>query len=164
MTRSGSWLRSSSAALPVGRLENLIALRGQAHSQELTNGRLVIDDQNLRRRGGHAAVSNFCGSVGIGSLIVNTAPVRSVRFAGDNRAVHGLDEAARNREAQPRPRAHVVGLPAPDRTCRRYAPDRRAESRRPRPRPASQPNPGLASSGCARSCRPAHTWPHCPRG
>src|SRR3954454_13519311 len=67
-------------SLASGRLENLIALGRKAHFQKLADGRLVIDDQNLRWRGGHAAVSNFCISAGMGSLIVNTARVRSVRF------------------------------------------------------------------------------------
>ena len=67
--------------LAVRRLKSLIALRRQSHPQELTNGRLVIDHQNLERGCGHAAVSNFRVSVGTGSVIVNIAPVRSVRFA-----------------------------------------------------------------------------------
>src|SRR5690348_13326549 len=72
--------QESKRGLAGRRLKNFVALCGQAHFQELTDWRFVIDDQNLWRRGGHAAVSNFCDSVGIGSLIVNTAPVRSVRL------------------------------------------------------------------------------------
>ena len=67
--------------LAIGRFDNLIALRGQSHAQELADRRLVVDHQHAKRCGGHAATSSRCRSRGIGRLIVNTAPVRSVRFA-----------------------------------------------------------------------------------
>ena len=58
--------------------------------------------------------------------MVNTAPVRSVRFGGGDGAVQGLDEAARDREPQAGAGAHLVALLRRDRTCRRCAPGRSA--------------------------------------
>ncbi len=46
----------------------------------------------------------------MGRVMVNTAPGRSVRFAAADRAVQGLDEAARDGQAQPGARAHLVAL------------------------------------------------------
>ena len=46
-------------------------------------------------------------------MIVNTAPVRSVRFAAEIVPPQGLDEAARDRQAQPGAGAHLVALPRP---------------------------------------------------
>ena len=67
--------------LAVRRLQDFVALRAQAHAQQLADGRLVIDHQNLERSRAHAAVSSCLVAGGTGSLIVNTAPGRSVRFA-----------------------------------------------------------------------------------
>ena len=47
---------------------------------------------------------------GTGRLMVNTAPVRSVRFAAAIVPPHGLDEAARDGEAEPRAGAHLIAL------------------------------------------------------
>ena len=110
MTRSGFCSSSSSAVLPFGRVENLVALRGKAHAQQLADRRLVVDDQDLQRRGAHAAVSSFFAAAGIGSRMVNTAPLRSVRFAAVDRAVHRLDEAARDGEPEAGAGAHLVAL------------------------------------------------------
>src|SRR5665213_2439071 len=66
--------------LAVGRLQNLITLRAQAHAQQLADRRFVIDDQNPEGGGVHAAVSSRVDSAGTGSRIVNTAPGRSLRF------------------------------------------------------------------------------------
>src|SRR5581483_2485181 len=62
------------------RFDDLIALCGQARAQEPPNGRFVVDDQHLERRGAHAA-SNRCGEFGMGKMIVKMAPLRSRRFA-----------------------------------------------------------------------------------
>src|SRR5258707_672587 len=69
--------------LAVGSLQNFIALGGQPHAQELADRSLIIDNQNLGRSSIHAAVSSRWDGAGTGSLIVNTAPVRSVRFAAE---------------------------------------------------------------------------------
>ena len=61
--------------LAVRRLQDFVALRAQAHAQQLADGRLVIDHQNLERGRAHAAVSSCLVAGGIGSLIVKTAPV-----------------------------------------------------------------------------------------
>src|SRR6266436_5183735 len=63
--------------LAVGSLQNFIALRCQPHAQELADRALVIDHKDLGRSGTHAAVSRRWDCGGTGSLIVNTAPVRS---------------------------------------------------------------------------------------
>src|SRR5258708_19659642 len=71
-------------ALPifgVRRFQDFVALRAQPHAQQLTDRRLVVDHQNLERCRAHAAVSNRSTAGGIGSLIANTAPLRSLRFA-----------------------------------------------------------------------------------
>ncbi len=65
----------------VGGLQDVMPLRAQPHTQELADGRLIVDDQHTERRGGHAAVSSCRGSAGTGSVIVKTAPLRSVRLA-----------------------------------------------------------------------------------
>ncbi len=67
--------------LAVRRLEDLVALRAQPHPQQLADRRLVIDDQDAEWGGAHAALSTFLTAAGTGSVIVNTAPDRSVRFA-----------------------------------------------------------------------------------
>ena len=77
----GLLLEQLERGLAVGRFEDFIALRAQAHAQQLADRRLVVDDQDPERGGAHAAVSSRSAFAGIGSLIVNTAPVRSVRLA-----------------------------------------------------------------------------------
>src|SRR5262249_50340564 len=67
--------------LAIRRFQDLVALRAQSHAQQLTDGRLVIHDQNFEGSSAHAAVSSCALPGGIGSLIANMAPVRSVRFA-----------------------------------------------------------------------------------
>src|SRR5262249_25337449 len=67
--------------LSVRRLEHLIALRAEPHTQELADRRLVVDYQDPQRRRVHAALSSFWPAAGTGSEIVNAAPARSVRFA-----------------------------------------------------------------------------------
>src|SRR5207244_3621798 len=67
--------------LAVRRFQDFVALRAQPHAQQLTDRRLVVDHQNLERCRAHAAVSNRSTAGGIGSLIANTAPLRSLRFA-----------------------------------------------------------------------------------
>ena len=78
--RSGSLASCSSPALPLWRFEDFVALAGQAHAQQFADRRLVVDHQDPERGGAHAAVSNWLGCAGIGSLMVNAAPVRSVRL------------------------------------------------------------------------------------
>ena len=67
--------------LAVRRLQDVVALRAQAHAQQFADGRLVIDHENLERGRAHAAVSSCLVAGGTGNLIVKTAPGRSGRFA-----------------------------------------------------------------------------------
>ena len=67
----------------VGGFEDVVALRAQTHAKKLADRRLVVDDENLGSGGAHAATSSCSARAGIGSLIVNTAPLRSVRFAAE---------------------------------------------------------------------------------
>src|SRR4029077_8830200 len=87
--------------LAVRRLDDLIALRGEAHAQQFADWWLVIDDQYADRSGAHAAASNFCRSRGIGRLMVKAAPLRSVRLAA---AIVPCMASTKPREmARPRP-------------------------------------------------------------
>src|SRR5439155_9093905 len=61
--------------------ENFIAMRAQAHPKQFPNGRLIVNHKDLGRGSAHPTVSNCLTLVGIGSVIVNTAPLRSGRFA-----------------------------------------------------------------------------------
>src|SRR5712675_1804105 len=70
-------------ALAVRGFEHVVALRAQPHPQQFSDRRLVVDDQNLDWSGGHAAVSSASRAAGIGSRMVNTAPLRSVRLAAE---------------------------------------------------------------------------------
>src|SRR5262249_52860071 len=67
--------------LAVRCFQDFITLRAQSHSQQLADRWLVIDDEDFKRGSAHAAVSNCSPAGGIGSLIANTAPLRSLRFA-----------------------------------------------------------------------------------
>ena len=108
--------------LAVRRFEHLVALGAKPHAQQLADGRLVVDDQNLQGSGAHAAVTRFRSAAGTGRLIVNTAPLPIGTVRRDDRAVHGLDEAARDRQARARCQRAPGRPSAPDRTCRRCAP------------------------------------------
>src|SRR5262249_34562432 len=66
--------------LSVRRLQHFVALARQAHAKQLADRRLVVDHQDAQR-GAHAAVSSCRGCTGMGSRMVKTAPLRSVRFA-----------------------------------------------------------------------------------
>src|ERR1700681_3700934 len=70
-------------SLAVGGFQNFVALGAEPHPQQLADRRLIVDDQDLDRRGVHAAVSSAADAAGIGSLMVSTAPLRSVRFAAE---------------------------------------------------------------------------------
>src|SRR5262249_9118518 len=74
-------LQELQRGLAVRRFQHLIALRGEAHAQQLANRGLVVDHQDLERGRAHAAVSSCLACGGIGSLTENTAPGRAVRFA-----------------------------------------------------------------------------------
>src|SRR5690606_34560887 len=67
--------------LAVGCIENVVVLRGEPCSQEFADRRVIIDYKNLEGLGSHAAVSTCPAPDGTGSLIVNTAPFLSSRFA-----------------------------------------------------------------------------------
>ena len=96
--------------LAVRCIEDLIALRAEPHPQQLADRRLVIDDKNLERGGAHAAVSSASDASGIGSRMVSTAPLRSERLAADDRAVHGLDEAAGDRKSEAGAGPNMIAL------------------------------------------------------
>ena len=54
----GLVLEQLQRGLAVGRVENVVALGGEPHAQQLADRRLVVDDQDLERCGAHAAVSS----------------------------------------------------------------------------------------------------------
>ena len=96
--------------LAVRRFEDLIAVRAQAHAQQFADRRLVIDDQDTERGGAHAAASRRCNWSGIGSVMVNTAPLRSGRLAAVIVPCMASTKPRRDREAEPGAGAHVIGL------------------------------------------------------
>src|SRR5258707_2067434 len=69
--------------LAVRGFQNLVTLRAQPHPQQLADRRLVVDDKDLDRRSGHAAVSSAAEAAGMGNRMVNTAPPRSVRLLAE---------------------------------------------------------------------------------
>src|SRR5260370_30021780 len=93
--------------LAVRGFQNLVTLRAQPHPQQLADRRLVVDDQDLDRRGVHAAVSNTSDAAGIGSRMVSTAPLRSVRLSAE--MVPCI--------ASTKPREIASPTPVPGRTC-----------------------------------------------
>src|SRR5262245_21770724 len=64
----------------VRRIQYIVSLRGQPHAQELADGRLIVDDQDLQGARAHATARAKSADCPIGSVMVNTAPDRSVRF------------------------------------------------------------------------------------
>ena len=97
--------------LAVRRLQDLVTLRAQTHPQELADRRLVVDHQHLERSGAHAAVSRrLAPAPESAALMVNTAPVRSVRLAA---VIVPFMASTKPREiARPKPgsRPHLVAL------------------------------------------------------
>ncbi len=69
--------------LAVGGFQDLVALGAQSHPQQFADRRLIVDDKDLDRRGAHAAVSSASDAAGIGSLMVSTAPFRSMRLVAE---------------------------------------------------------------------------------
>ena len=110
MTRRGFLASSSSAAFAVGRIENVVAVRGETHPQQLANWRLVVDDQNpsgaVVMRQPHLARD---GGERFRQTDREHGPASVAAVGGGDGAVHGLDEAARDGQAQSRCRR------APDR-------------------------------------------------
>ena len=110
MIRAGSCGQQFQRDLAVGGFEDFIALRAQPHPQQFADRRLVVDDQNLDRRGVHAAVSSAFdagrdrqpdgqhGAAAVGAV------------GGGNRAVHRLDKAAGNREPKAGAGADMIAL------------------------------------------------------
>ena len=87
--------------LAVGGFQDLVALGAQAHPQQLADRRLVVDDQDLDRRGVHAAVSSASDAAGIGRRMVRMAPLRSLRLVA---AIVPCIASTKPREiASPRP-------------------------------------------------------------
>ena len=145
MIRSGFCGEQLQRGLAVRRLEDLVALRAEAHAQQLADRRLVVDHQDFERSSGHAAVSSVPVVPGSGSVIVKTAPARSVRLRGRDRAVHGLDEAAGDREPKPGAGAHVVALLDAVELVEDVLEIVRRNARRLRRGPAGRRNPCRAS-------------------
>src|SRR5882757_10713714 len=87
--------------LAVGGFQYLVTLRAQPHSQQFADRRLIVDDQDLDRRGVHAAVSSAVDAAGIGSRMVSTAPLRSARFAAE--IVPSIASTKPREIASPRP-------------------------------------------------------------
>src|ERR1700716_2224506 len=69
--------------LAVGGFQDLVTLGAQTHPQQLADRRLILEDEDLYPRGAPAAVSSAAAAAGIGNLMVNTAPLRSARFAAE---------------------------------------------------------------------------------
>jgi hypothetical protein len=67
--------------LTVAGFDDVITLGDHPHAQKLTDRRLVVDDQHFDRSCRHATEPNSRELADIGSLIVNTAPEQSARFA-----------------------------------------------------------------------------------
>ena len=102
-------LQQHECRLAVRCFDHLVALRGQPHPKQLADGRFIVNNEDLERCGGHAAVSKRRGSSGIGRQIVNTAPLRSGRLAA---TIVPCMASTKPREiARPRPaRPHMVAF------------------------------------------------------
>ena len=61
--------------------DHAIALGTQSHPQQLSDRRLVVDDEHAERGRVHAAVSSRSAPTGTDRRMVNTAPGRSLRLA-----------------------------------------------------------------------------------
>ena len=118
--------------LAVGGFEDLVALRAQPHPQQFADRRLIVDHQDLDRGGTHAAVSSASDAAGIGSRMVSTAPLRSRAVGGRDRAMHRLDEAARDRKAEAGAGADVIALLRAIELVEDALQFRRRNARRPR--------------------------------
>ena len=68
-------------SLAIGCVDNLIAMRGQSHPQQLSDWRLVVDDEDSDGRRGHSAAPSCWAVSDTGREIVKMAPLRSERFA-----------------------------------------------------------------------------------
>ena len=110
MIRSGASAEKFERGLAVGRFENLIAMRGKPHAQKLADRRLVVDDQDAKRRRAHAAASSFCGVARDRQRDREHGAAAVGAVAGDDGAVHGLDEAARNGKPEAGAGPHLIGL------------------------------------------------------
>ena len=110
MTKSGFFAEQFERGLAVGRFEDLIALRGEPHAQQLADRRLVVDHEHAERGGAHAAASKRwpCARDRQADGEHGAAAVGAV--GGDDGAVHGFDEAARDRKPEPGAGADLVGL------------------------------------------------------
>jgi hypothetical protein len=71
---------SSSAVLPFWASTTVVTLRAQPHPWQLSDRRLIVDDEDLDRDRVHAAVPRALTAAMIGRLIVSTAPLRSARI------------------------------------------------------------------------------------
>src|SRR5581483_11535964 len=69
----------------VGGFQHLVTLGGEAHTQQLADGGLVIDDEQTERRRVHATGSTSRVVSATGSVTVNTAPERSERLPATTR-------------------------------------------------------------------------------
>src|ERR1700730_2462640 len=67
--------------LSIRSFDDLIPMRRKPHTQQFTNGRLIVDDKDAERRRAHAAVSSRSGSPATRRPVVNMAPRPSGRFA-----------------------------------------------------------------------------------
>ena len=73
ITSSGLSDISSRAALAL-TVHGLIALGLEPHPQQFAGRRFVVDHQNLERSCTHAAVSSCVAGLGIGRVMMKTAP------------------------------------------------------------------------------------------
>ena len=122
--------------LAVGRFEDLVALRAQPHAQQLADRRLVVDDQDLDRRGAHAAVSS-ASDAGRDRQPDGEHGAAAVGAVGGRRSCRASPRRSRARsQGRGRCRRGPDRPSARDRTCRRCARAPPAECRRPRRGPA----------------------------
>ena len=115
--------------LAVGGFEDFIALRAQSHPQQLSDRGFVVDDQDLDGGSVHAAVSSILIR-GIGSRIVMTAPLRSVRLPAEIVPCIASTKPREMARPRPYPAAHDR-LFARDRICRTRFRVHQAECRGP---------------------------------
>ena len=93
----------------VGGLDHVVALGAEAGAQQAADRRLVVDDEDADGGGGHAACPRRARGGGRqGDGEDGAGAVGAV--AGGDRAAHGLDEAAADREAEAGAGAHPVAL------------------------------------------------------
>ena len=110
MIRSGSSLSNSSPVFPFGASMIWYPCVVNPMRSSLRNRRFIIDDENFGCRRVHAAVSSGWDWSGIGRRMVKAAPRPVWPISRDDRAVHRLDETARDGQPKAGSSADLVCL------------------------------------------------------